>query len=151
MRIAIRNDQETTIEFTADDLNALIATDPDFRKARGRLRVGIADSVVSVDLSAPLDPLKWTRMRGRWFNGNIRLGLSYLDDNFFFDMKSSEANGRQIPSFIFNSDFQRSFDRSFNQRFQRRSENQRNRNSWLKYIRTISVQDDKVILITRRI
>jgi len=90
-------------------------------------------------------------MRGRWFNGNIRLGLSYLDDNFFFDMKSSEANGRQIPSFIFNSDFQRSFDRSFNQRFQRRSENQRNRNSWLKYIRTISVQDDKVILITRRI
>ena len=151
LRTAIRNHQETTVEFTADDLNALIATDRDFRKARGRLRVGIADSIVSLDLSAPLDSLKWTRFRGRWFNGNIHFGMSYVDDDFLFDIKSVEANGRQIPSFIVSSDFERSFSRSFSQSFRRRSESRRDGNSWLKHIRTISVQDDKVILTTRPI
>jgi len=148
---AIRNNQETTVEFTADDLNALIANDPNFRKARGRLRVGIADSIVSLDLSTPLDLLKWTRLRGRWFNGNIRFGMSYVDDNFFFDLKSAEANGRQIPSFIFSSDFERSFSRSFSQSFHHRSESRPGRDAWLKHIRTISIQDDKVILTTRSI
>ncbi len=151
LRTAIRNHQEATVEFTADDLNALIAIDPDFRKARGRFRVGIADSIVSLDLSAPLESLKWTRFRGRWFNGNIRFGMSYVDDNFFFDLKSAEANGRQIPSFIFSSDFERSFSRSFSQSFRRRSESRPDRDPWLKHIRTISVQDDKIILTTRPI
>ncbi len=148
---AIRNNQETTVELTADDLNALIATDPDFRKARGRVRVGIADSIVSLDLSAPLDSLKWTRFRDRWFNGNIRFGMSYVDDNFFFDLKSAEANGRQIPRFIFSSDFERSFSRSFSQSLHRRSESRPDRDASLKHIRTISVQDDKIILTTRPI
>jgi hypothetical protein len=151
LRTAIRNHQETTVEFTADDLNALIATHPDFRKARGRLRIGITDSIVSLDLSAPLDSLKWTRLRGRWFNGNIRFGMSYVDDDFFFDLKSAEANGRQIPSFIFSSDLERSFSRSFSQSFHRRSESRSDRDPWLKHIRTISVQDDKIILTTRPI
>jgi len=145
LRAAIRNNQETTVEFTADDLNTLIANDPDFRKARGRVRVAIADSVVSLDLSAPLDSLRWARLHGRWFNGKIRFGMSYVDDNFFFDLKSAEANGRQIPSFFFSSDIKRSFSRSFTQNFHPRRE----RDDWLKHIRTISVQDDKVILTTR--
>src|SRR5438270_6101789 len=142
---AIRNNQEATVEFTAEDLNALIANDPDFRRARGRVRVAIADSIVSLDLSAPLDSLRWARLQGRWFNGKIRFGMSYVDDNFFFDLKSAEANGRQIPGFFFSSDIKRSFSRSFTQNFHPRRE----RDDWLKHIRTISVQDDKVILTTR--
>jgi len=144
---AMRNNQETTVEFTADDLNALIANDPDFRKTRGRVRVEITDSIVSLDLSAPLDSLKWTRLRSHWFNGKIRFSMSYVDDNFFFDMKSAEANGRQIPSFIFNSDFERFFSQSFH----RRSESRPDRDAWLKHIKTISVQDGKIILTTRPI
>ena len=77
--------------------------------------------------------------------------MSYVDDDFLFDIKSVEANGRQIPSFIVSSDFERSFSRSFSQSFRRRSESRRDGNSWLKHIRTISVQDDKVILTTRPI
>jgi len=146
LRAAIRNNQETTVEFTADDLNTLIANDPDFRRARGRVRVAIADSVVSLDLSAPLDSLKWARLQGRWFNGKIRFGVSYVDDDFFFDLKSAEANGRQIPRFVFSSDFERSFSRSFTKSFHPGRERE-----WLKHIRTISVQDDKVILSTRPI
>ena len=147
VRSAVRNNRETTVEFTADDLNALIANDPDFRRAHGRVRVAIADSIVSLDLSAPLDSVKWTRLRGRWFNGNIRFGMSYVDDDFFFELKSAEANGRQIPRFVFSSNFVRSFSRSFTKSFRPRRE----RDEWLKHIRTISVQDDKVILTTRPI
>lgn len=150
LRNAIRNNQETTIEFTADDLNALIVNDPDFRRAHGRLRVAITDSIVTLDLSAPLSSLKWRHLERRWFNGTVRFGMDYSDGDFSFDLKSAEANGRGLPHLLFTSDFERSFNRSFNEGFRGNSGKHRERNEWFRHIKTISVQGDKVIVTTRQ-
>ena len=104
LRSAARNHQETTIEFNADEINALIANEPEFRGARGHVRVAIANSIASLDVSAPLDSMHWKRLKGRWFNGNIQFGFSYVDDNFNFDIRSAEANGYQFPRAILTSD-----------------------------------------------
>jgi hypothetical protein len=151
LRNAIRNNQAETVEFTAADLNALIANDPDFRRAHGRVRVAIADSIVALDLSTPLDLLKWRHLQRRWFNGNVRFGMSYSDSDFSFDLKSAEANGRQLPHLLFTSDFERSFNRSFNQRLRSDSGKHWERDEWLKHLETVSVQNDKVIVTTRQI
>jgi hypothetical protein len=151
LRNAIRNNQEAIVEFTASDLNALIANDPDFHRAHGRVRVAVADSIVALDVSAPLNSLKWSRLQRRWFNGNVRFGINYSDGDFSFDLKSAEANGRRLPHVLFTSDFERSFNRSFNERFRSDSEKHRERDEWFKHIKTISVQDDKVIVTTRQI
>src|SRR5947208_603112 len=44
LKEAVANNQETTVEFNAADLNALLARDPDFKALRGRIRVDLADS-----------------------------------------------------------------------------------------------------------
>ena len=151
LRTAIRNNQETSVEFTATDINALIANDPDFRDARGHVHVDIANSIVSLDLSAPLESMKWRAARDRWFNGNIRFGMTFIDDDFSFELKSAEANGYHLPSILFTSDFERSFNRSFNERFRSSSVKHRERNDDFRHIRSVSVQDDKVIVTTRQL
>src|SRR5882762_7536950 len=149
LRSAVRNHQEATIEFNANEINALITNEPEFRGARGHARVAIANSIASLDVSAPLDSMHWKRLKGRWFNGNIELGFSYVDDNFNFDIRSAEANGHQFPRWILNSDFLQSFNRSFNESFHRESAKHAEANNLWRHIKMASLQGDKLVVITR--
>src|SRR5438309_8647654 len=109
LRSAVRNHQEATIEFNANEINALITNEPEFRGARGHARVAIANSIASLDISASLDSMHWNWLKGRWFNGNVQFGFSYVDDNFNFDIRSVEANGHRFPKAILTSEFMQSF------------------------------------------
>ena len=149
LRSAARNHQEATIEFNADEINALITNEPEFRGARGRMRVAIANSLASLDVSAPLDSMRWKRLRGRWFNGNIQLGFSYVDDDFSFDIRSAEANGHQFPRAILTSEFMQSFNRSFNESFHRESAKHSDPNNLWRHIKMASLQGDKLVVTTR--
>jgi hypothetical protein len=149
LRSAARNHQETTIEFNADEINALIANEPEFRGARGHMRVAIANSIASLDISAPLDSMHWKRLKGRWFNGNIEFGFSYVDENFNFDVRSAEANGYQFPRMILTSDFMQSFNRSFNESFHRESGKHVDADTLWRHIKMASLQGDKLVVTTR--
>jgi hypothetical protein len=149
LRSAIRNRVETTIEFTADDVNALLQNEPEFRDARDHARVAMANSIVSLDVSAPLDSTKWSRLKGRWFNGNIQFGFSYVDDNFNFDVRSAEANGYQFPRALLSAEIMRSFNRSFNDSFRRESARRGDTSDLWRHVRMATVQNDKLIVTTR--
>jgi hypothetical protein len=149
LRSAIRNRVETTIEFTADDVNALLQNEPEFRDARNHARVAIANSIVSLDVSAPLDSAQWSRLKGRWFNGNIQFGFSYVDDNFNFDVRSAEANGYQFPHALLTAEVMQSFNRSFNDSFHRESAKGGDATDLWRHIRMATVQNDKLIVTTR--
>jgi len=149
LRSAIRNRVETTIEFTADDVNALLQNEPEFRGARNHARVAMANSIVSLDLSAPLDSAQWSRLKRRWFNGNIQFGFSYVDDNFNFDVRSAEANGYQFPRVLLSAEFMQSFNRSFNDSFHRESARREDAKDLWRNIRMATVQNDKLIVTTR--
>ena len=153
LRSAIRNRVETTIEFTAGDINALLQNEPEFRGARNHSRVAMANSIVSLDFSAPLDSAHWSRLssrlKGRWFNGNIQFGFSYVDDNFNFDVRSAEANGYQFPRVLLSAEFMQSFNRSFNDSFRRESARRGDATDLWRNIRMATVQNDKLIVTTR--
>jgi len=149
LRSAIRNRVETTIEFTADDVNALLQNEPEFHGARNRARVAISNSIVSLDLSAPLDSAHWSRLRGRWFNGKIQFGFSYVDDNFNFDIRSAEASGYQFPRVLLSAEFMQSLNRSFNDSFRRESARRGDASELWRHIRMATVQNDRLIVTTR--
>src|SRR5204862_1410131 len=149
LRSAARNHQETTIEFNADEINALIANEPEFSGARGHVRVAIANSIASLDVSAPLDSMHWKRLKGRWFNGNIQFGFSYVDENFNFDIRSAEASGHHFPRAILTSDFMRSCNRSFNDSFHKESAKRPDANNLWRHIKMASLQNDKLVVTTR--
>jgi hypothetical protein len=149
LRSAVRNHQEATIEFNANEINALIANEAEFRGARGHMRVAITNSIASLDVSAPLDSMHRKRLKGRWFNGNVQFGFSYVDDNFNFDIRSAEANGHQFPGAILTSEVMRSFNRTVNESFHRESGKRADTNDLWRHIKMASLQNDKLVVTTR--
>ena len=148
MRDAQARQQSVTVEFTAADLNALIARHPDFSDLRRKARVAIANSILSLDVSIPLDSVPLPRMNGRWLNGSVNLGLAYDEDRFDLNIRSLTANGREITSGFFdamadwlNDTTNRSFDESQQQnpRF----------NELFEDVKSMAVVGDKLVVTTK--
>ena len=150
LREAIATNKETTVEFTAADLNALFARDRDFEKWRGRIRIEIADSIMTIAMSAPLSSIPLPRMKKRWFNGTARFSFTYESGAFSFDIKSAEAGGHQVPDIFLSrssaiSSFNDSMNRSFREELTR---NDRGSEFW-NHVRTMSLEGDKLVVTTQ--
>lgn len=147
---ATANNEETTVEFSAAELNAMIAREPLFADLNNRARVAIADSLMTVEMSVPLDQTKLRKLRGRWFNGTARFGFTFNDDAFAFELKSGEANGQALPQEFFIG-FMPTFNRSFNEGFKNEvAKNDQAANFW-RHIKTIAIDRDKLVVSTKRL
>jgi len=155
LRHAIRDRTEATIEFSAADLNTLIARDPAFVGLRGKTRVDLSGYDMILDLSVPTDSVPLPRFKGRWFNGRVQFGFTYDYEQFSFEARALEANGHRIesggPGFTtsFLKGFSSSYSRSFNQGFAKgRDRNPQGQAFW-KQIQSMSVQSGKLVVTTR--
>jgi hypothetical protein len=148
LRKATANNKETTVEFTAADLNALVARDPDFEDWRDRIRIEIADSTMTVVLSAPLNSIPLLRLKRRWFNGTARFSFTYESETFSFDIKSAEAGGHHFPD-VFLSSFNSFFDEGVNRNFRDTlGSNDRSSEFW-NHVRKMSLEGDKLVVTTQ--
>jgi hypothetical protein len=138
LREAIDQDTETTVEFTAADLNALFARHPDFSDWRGRIRIEIADSVMTVAVSAPLRYVKLPGTKKRWFNGTARFGFNYDGSTIDFDLKAAEAAGREIPE-VFLSDYT----------LEPHAVLEDSSGEFWDHVKSMSIQGDKLIISTK--
>jgi hypothetical protein len=148
MEAAIAKNEETTVEFTGPELNALLSRDPDLSFLRNRTRIEISNSIMTVTISAPLDSLPWPGLQGRWFNGTIRLKVSYSSDTFHTELKSAEANGHELPDYFLGS-FNSSFDNSFNRSFRDEVQKNENGSEFWSRVKTMSLEGDKLVIVTK--
>ena len=156
LRNAVRNRTETTAEFSAADLNALIARDPAFARVRGKMRVNMAGDEMILDLSFPLDSIALPKLKGRWFNGRAQFQFTYDLGQFSFTAHFLEAKGHRIESTgttgfssSFLQSFGASFTKGFNQSFhQAEGKDPQTRRFW-KQIKTISIQDGRLVVMVQ--
>lgn len=148
VREATRNQQPVTVEFTAADLNALIARHPDFNDLRGKFRVAIADSTLTLDLSVPLRDVPLPRVKDRWLNGTTRFGMVYHDGSFNFALRSLTANGRNLPMSVLEG-FAGTFNDSFNEGFDKAQRENARSNEFWEDVKTLAVIDDKLVITTK--
>ncbi len=147
---AVARNAETTVEFTSADLNALLARNEDFREFRGRARVDIADSMMTIALSVPLDSIPLRKLRKRWFNGTARFGFTYSSGEFEVDLDSLEAGEHRLPNqFLFAGPFMDAFNDGLNEAFENDLRNgNRDREFWSR-VKTMSLQGDKLVVTTK--
>jgi hypothetical protein len=146
---AIANNEETTVEFTSADLNALLARDQDFKELRGRARIDMADSMITIALSVPLDSIRWRRLKRRWFNGTARFGFSYSAGQFRIDLESLEAGGHRLPGKFLSGTIMNSFNDGLNESFQERlQDHEAEENSW-RHVKSVSISGDKLVVTTQ--
>lgn len=148
MRNATAKNQAATFEFTAADLNALIARHPAFKNVRNKVRVSIENSIMSLDMSLPLSEVSVPGMSHRWFNGTAKLGLSYDDDNFSLSLRSLTANGRDIPLSILPA-INTTAARGFNERMRRSEHADSAEEELWQHVRSLAIIDDKLVITTK--
>jgi len=147
LREAAAANKEATAEFTAADLNALFARDAAFSDLRGRVRVEIADSTMTIALSAPLHSIPLPRIKKRWFNGTARFSFTYEAGTFSFDIKSAEAGGHQVPDLFLTESSISSFNDSMNKSF--RDEVKDNGSDFWNHVKKMSLEGDKLVVTTQ--
>lgn len=145
---AIARNQETTVEFSGPELQVLIAREADLDFLRNRARIEISDSIMTVTLSAPLSALPWPGVKGRWFNGTLRFGMSYANGEFDVDIISAEANGRDVPDVLLSA-FSESFNEAMNQGFQDELRRNNRGHEFWNHVKTMKLQGDKLVLTTK--
>jgi hypothetical protein len=148
LKEAIANNKETTVEFTAADLNALFARDRDFEKWRGRIRIEIADSLMTIAMSAPLNSIPIPRMKKRWFNGTARFSFIYESGAFSCDIKSAEAGGHQIPDIFLSGSAISYLNDSMNGRLWDEMIKTDGSEFWL-HLKKMSLEGDKLVVTTQ--
>jgi hypothetical protein len=149
LRAAIDRNKETSVEFTAADLNALFARDSDFSDWRGRVRIEIADATMTIVLSAPLNSIPLPRMKNRWFNGTARFSFTYESGTFSFDIKSAEAGGHQVPDIFLSSSAISSFNESMNRSFQDTLRSNDRGSEFWNHVKKMSLEGDKLVVTTQ--
>ena len=148
LRTARANNQETTVEFTAADLNALFARDPDFEDLRGKVRIEIADSIMTINVSAPLRSIPLPRLKRRWFNGTARFSFTYDDGTFSFDIRSAEAGGHHVSDLILSS-ISSSFDESMSRDFLKELNSNDHGSEFWDNVKTMRLVGDKLVVTTK--
>jgi hypothetical protein len=93
-------DAGTPIEplvLTSDDLNVLIADNPDLK---GKIYVKIVGNEVKGEVSIPLERLGLSMVKGRYLNGEADLKASLSDGVLIVTLDSIEVNGKKPPENI---------------------------------------------------
>lgn len=94
---ALNVGHENSFEFTAGDLNALVARHPRFAALRGKVFFTINNSDIGCEISAPTDAIPFAKFKGRHFNGRIITFLEYFSGQLTLRPKLIEANGKTMP------------------------------------------------------
>jgi hypothetical protein len=149
LRKAVAENKETTVEFTAADLNALFARDAAFSDWRGKIRVEIANSTMTIAVSAPLHSIPLPRIKKRWFNGTARFSFTYDSGTFSFDIKSAEAGGHQVPDIFLSESTISSFNDSMNKSFRNEVRENNQGSEFWDHVKRMSLEGDKLVVTTQ--
>ena len=88
---AARAHRAARIELTADDLNALIASEP---KLRGKVYVSIDNNVARLQVSVPLGDLRW--LKGHYLNAECTVQSAVGGNPADARVTSIVVNGRSV-------------------------------------------------------
>jgi hypothetical protein len=90
------------LELTSEELNALLNRNSSMQLGSMRMNVVMKESEVSGQVSVPLDGLAdvpgFKRLKGRYLNGNARLGVEMQEGRIVVRLLGMEVNGQQLPA-----------------------------------------------------
>jgi hypothetical protein len=95
---AVRNKHPVEpLVLSGEELTALVARIPDFRRLGGRARFSIGEGEIQSDLSIPLERLGYP---DRWFNGSAAFAVTLADGVLVVTLRSFSVKGESVPEWI---------------------------------------------------
>jgi len=97
-RQMVRNGKPTPpLILTSDEINALIANDPDFGALKGKLYVTLSADSVKGQLSVPMDSVGLPLFKGRYLNGTGTFNVSLHNGRIRLSTMSFVVKGKPVP------------------------------------------------------
>jgi hypothetical protein len=142
-RDSVRDGDPTTpLALTADELNALIETDPTFAALKDHLYVTINGSELGAQMSFPAEQLGLARLRGRYVNatGVFDVGLTNSELNVM--VESLSVKDKPLPLHIMRQIMGRNLAETMNQ--------DPKTVAGLRKLKAIEVKDGKLVVTARK-
>jgi hypothetical protein len=95
---AVRDQRPTEpLVLTADDINALIASEPKRQDLKGKLYVGFAGDQIKGEVSVPLREIGLGMFKGRYLNGSATFNLSFTNGTLWVAPQTIIVKGKPVP------------------------------------------------------
>ncbi len=85
------------LELSSDEINALIANDPEFQGLRGKLYVTLEGDKAKGQLSVPMSHIGLPLFHGRYLNGAGTLSVSFQNGNLRITPQEILVKGKPLP------------------------------------------------------
>lgn len=89
--------QAQTLELSSDQINALIAHDPDFKGLKDKVFVSVEGQQLKAQISLPMQELGLPRLKGRYLNGKGTFSLSLHNGILDVRAEELEVKGKPVP------------------------------------------------------
>ena len=138
--------QRAALELTADDLNVMVARDPDLLGLRGKLYFTIERNLLGLDGSFPLGdmPIVGSLFKGRYFNGRAAGELTIYRNALRFTPHTLEANGQRV-----GPDAMKGLAVRFNETLQEEIRRRQAAAEVIDGIETLDIDDGKIRIVSR--
>lgn len=142
-RQAVRSEKPTDpLELTADEINALIATDPDFSTMKGKLYVILEGDQVKGQLSVPLEWVGLPIFRGRYLNGTGNFSLTLHRNQLHLFLMNLVVKEKRVPEVYMEQIRKHNWAEGANADPRTKAA--------LERIQEVRVQDSKLIVVPNR-
>jgi hypothetical protein len=141
-RQAVRMGKPTEpLKLTSDEINALIATDPDLSALKGKLFVKLSGNEVEGQLSVPMESVGLPLFRGRYLNGTGTFNIGLHNGQLRLHISSFEAKGRRVPKVYMDQIRKENLASGINQEPRAAAA--------LDWLKEITVEDGKLVLVPK--
>jgi hypothetical protein len=142
-RDSVRDGDPTApVALSADELNALIETDPAFVALKDHLFVMINGSELGAQISFPAEDLGLVRLRGRFVNATGVFDVGLTNNELSVMVESLSVKGKPLPTHIMRQIMGRNLAEKLNQ--------DPKTVAGLKKLKAIEVKEGKLVVTARK-
>jgi hypothetical protein len=142
-RDSVKNGDATEpLELSADELNALIATDPALVSLKNHLFVTIEGNQLGAQISFPAEDLGLVRLRGRYVNATGVFEAAIKTNELQITAESLSVRGKPVPRNIMREVASENLADKFNK--------DPRASAGLKKLQSIEVKDGKLIIVPKK-
>jgi hypothetical protein len=135
-------DTVAPLELSADELNALIETDPALASLKNHLFVSITNSQLYAQVSFPAEDLGMVRLRGRYINANGMFNVGLTNGELQIAAVYLNAKGHPLPRNIMREIARENLADKFN--------SDPRVAAGLKRLQGVQVKDGKLIIVPKK-
>jgi hypothetical protein len=141
---AFRNDIRSAhptqpLSLSANEINALIATDPNLKALKGKVYVDIEDSQVKGQVSVPTSDVGLGFFKHRYINGSGAFNIALTNGTLFLSLQNLAIKGRPIPERYMQQVRAQNLAQSIN--------DDPKSSAGLNKLKSIEVKDGKIVIV----